>query len=340
MNKHAVLCIIDGMTDEGFSFSKLPYASAMARCGASGYFDTVPLGFEVESYPCIASLLGIPAEDLPTYARGYLEAVGAGLAIERDDLILRASWLTLADDGLLHGPAPPPLTAPPLPPGCEYHSLGGYKAILILRGSAHMLPSIKTFAPHACVGQYLADVLPTGEPRLRSLIRLSQQGEKRVLIPWGQSVACQLPVARYRAAALGAALIFAGLTQAMGFDFYTKPGFNGEISTDLVGKTQLALKLAQQYPLVVLHINGADEAAHRRNAVQKQMFLNMVGELVLKPLLKARLPLLVCADHGASPASGLHIGGPQPFALVNTAYRGDMGNLPASAALKLLLEEE
>ena len=63
----------------------------------------------------------------------------------------------------------------------------------------------------------------------------------------------------------------------------------------------------------LLHINGADEAAHRHDSAEKETFLRRVDDRVLSRLLASEHEIVVASDHGADPESGAHLGGPQPF---------------------------
>lgn len=90
-------------------------------------------------------------------------------------------------------------------------------------------------------------------------------------------------------------------------------GATGDVDTDLDAKTEAALRAAERYPFVLLHINGADEAAHRHDSAEKETFLRRVDDRVLSRLLASEHEIVVASDHGADPESGAHLGGPQPF---------------------------
>lgn len=332
----AILCIIDGMTDEAFDIRSLPNLYAAMCQGAFGQFQTVPDGFAPESYPCIASLLGIPVWDLPKRARGFLEALGEGIAFEKDDLILRGSWMRVDCGGRICGVAENAVPFAP-PEQTRYYHLGSYKAILILEGGASLdtLDVLATVPPYAAIGRQLEDIIPKGNGRLNSIVWQSHV-RSAVLLPWGQSVPCALPPFHTRAAAVTGAPIVKGLCRAMGIHVFTEPRFTGNTDTDLTAKTELALNLALRYPVTILHVEGADEAAHRQDAVQKRAFLERVDNEVIAPLCSVGCPLLFCSDHGTSPTTGVHLGGLQPFVLPGTDQKGDLGLLPATSATKLL----
>ena len=83
--------------------------------------------------------------------------------------------------------------------------------------------------------------------------------------------------------------------------------------TDLDAKTEAALRAAERCPFVLLHINGADEAAHRHDSAEKETFLRRVDDRVLSRLLASEHEIMVASDHGADSESGAHLGSPQPF---------------------------
>ena len=116
------------------------------------------------------------------------------------------------------------------------------------------------------------------------------------------------------------------------------PGSTGDTDTDLAAKVEAALALAKRLPLVLLHINGADEAAHRKDREEKEAFLGQVDRLVVEPLAQSGLPLLVTSDHSTSCRTGGHLGIPQPFALWRGEQRGNLGQLAGTTALQLLPE--
>ncbi|MEL7608427.1 MAG: hypothetical protein AAGU74_02855 [Bacillota bacterium] len=333
IDRGAILCIIDGMTDEEFDILQLPHLYSAMRRGAYGSFRTVPGGFAPESYPCIASLLGIPGHELPRRARGYLEAIGEGIAVAKDDLILRGSWMRVDCGGRICGVSERAPSFSP-PEQVSYYSLGGYKAVLILTGTASLDTPV-TVPPYAAIGKLVEDILPIGNEVLQKVAHQSLM-QDTVLLPWGESALCALPPFRFRAAAIAAAPIVKGLCRAMDIAVHTDPEFTADTDTDLSLKTEQALALVRVNPITILHIEGADEAAHRRNSGQKRAFLRKVDDEVIARLCGSGCTVLFCSDHGTSPATGEHLGGAQPFVLVGTDRKGDLGLLPASAATELL----
>lgn len=77
MKVGAILCIVDGMTDEGFEYDCCPNLAEMKARSAYGLIQTTPHGFSPESYPCIATVLGIPCDKIPRHGQGISRSTGA-----------------------------------------------------------------------------------------------------------------------------------------------------------------------------------------------------------------------------------------------------------------------
>ena len=83
-----ILCVIDGMTNPHFQVERYGHLASM---GSVRYVDTCG-GFPPETLHCVLRLLGVT--DLPVHLRGYVEALGAGIPVRPDDLLL-AMWIRI-----------------------------------------------------------------------------------------------------------------------------------------------------------------------------------------------------------------------------------------------------
>ncbi|MEG1849515.1 MAG: hypothetical protein RR197_03070 [Oscillospiraceae bacterium] len=349
----AIMVILDGMGDQPCSSlgnrtpleaAFTPALDALRARGAHGRLRATPAGVEPESVACILSLLGVAPNALPLHARAWLEALSHGLAVEANDLVLRCSLSSFdSDDRLIAsdgGAIPADFVPPPLP-GLEFFSLGSYKGLLLLRGRARDLAALRTFAPHQHDGAAFEALLVRGGETAELLSAFMVQSHRtlghRALIAWGESMPCALPAFPLAgAAAVCAAHVVRGLCLARGMTVVTPPGATADTDTDLSAKLHAALLLAQTAPFVLLHLNGADEAAHRRDPRGKAEFLSKIDRELLAPLAQTDLPLLICADHATSSLTGAHTPEPQPFVLRRADRRGDLGLLDANQAVPLL----
>ncbi len=111
-------------------------------------------------------------------------------------------------------------------------------------------------------------------------------------------------------AAPGAA---AGIGRLMGARVVCPPGATGGPDSDLTAKAAAALKaIAAGAEHVVVHVGGADEAAHARDAELKVAVLERADAELIGPLAAVVDSLRVCPDHGCDPADGTHSAEPVP----------------------------
>lgn len=300
-----IFSIIDGMTDPDFQVSEYPNLSSMRL---TRHIDTCQ-GHTPESLGCILRLLGV--KEVPDNLRGYAEALGAGIQVGENDLILRGSWFGLDENGKCTIPVPGPEKLD-MPAFGHYYHLEQYKSLLVFPEMASEITNLITYPPYDCIGVPAETLCPKGSPVLIKAYR-EWLTTTRCLIPWGQSVPAKLLPFPNKAAVICGTTIVKGIAQLLGMHLLEIPGATGDIDTNLKAKVMAALSAAKEYPFVLLHINGADEASHRKNAAQKKDFLQQVDQLVLSQLLKSEHQIQVIADHGTNPQTGIHMGFLQPL---------------------------
>lgn len=228
-----ILCIIDGMTDPDFMSSRYPCLSSMGR---SGFVDTCQ-GQEPESLGCILRLLGI--RHVPPYLRGYAEALGAGIPVGQQDLIMRGSWFGLDQQGCCTGPVPGPESLS-VDCNCRYYHLESYKSLLVFPGLAREISKITTHPPYHCTGVPAVQMHPEGSAAAESLCRQCQTS-RRCLIPWGQSIPASLPLFSVPAAVICGTQVVKGIARLLAMDLPDVPNAIGDTDTDLHAKAAAAL---------------------------------------------------------------------------------------------------
>ncbi len=298
-----VILIIDGASGEDLSCLNSLTDAHITYSGTH-----TPKGFDADSLCCIMSMLGCDVEDIPR-GRAYLEALAEGIDVNEDDLIFRCNGVKIIDDMLISSSLEMP--APDIPEGYFFHPMGAHKNLLILNGRADAVNEIRTFPPHENLGRNINDILPSFPDKKTEdfLVRLAVNG----YWVWGESVLTEIPVFENihgsKAAMVCRTEIVKGIAEAM--DIYSPyiPGTTAETDTDLHAKTTAAVKLTEEYDTVFIHINGADEAAHRKDHKEKADFLRRVEDEVIVPL-KKRLAgyasFIVTSDHVTDQASGSH----------------------------------
>ena len=299
-----ILCVIDGMTDPYFRVNNYPNLLSMRLLR---HVDTTQ-GQAPESLGCILRLLGI--KRVPPYLRGYAEALGYGIPVNKNDLIFRGSWFSLDEQGCCNVPTSAPESLSESE-GHYYH-LGQYKSLLIFPDMANCIADMVTYAPYACNGKDARTLCPKG-CAAASRVFHAQLAKDHCLILWGQSVPAKIAPFPQKAAVVCGTPIVKGIAHLLNMTLISVSGATGDIDTNLQEKTKAAIDVAKNYPFVLLHINGADEAAHRKNPNEKNEFLRKVDAAVVKSLLQSGHEIYIVSDHGTDPVTGQHIGNRQPM---------------------------
>lgn len=293
------------MTDYAFEAGKYPNLASMHL---HRYLDTTQTQ-EPESLGSILRLLGVKGS--PEHLQGYAEALAHGIPVRTNDLVLRGSWFALDAQGKCTVPTSAPESLPEIE-GCQYYSLDQHKCLLILPGMSTFVSDIDTCPPYACSGKTVEQLCPKGCNYVTQLY-LALLKKDRCLILWGQSVSASMSPFPHTAAAVCAAPVVKGIAQLLGMTLIPVPGATGDVDTNLIGKAKVAVDAAASHDFVLLHLAGADEAAHRRDPDEKQDFLDKVDVVVLERLLRSGHEIYVAANFGTDPVTGQHITGTQPL---------------------------
>lgn len=356
----AVMVIVDGMGDIPSFYP--PELVQMGKRGAYGAFCTCPQGFSVDTLPCVLTLLGVSSSRIPQ-GRGALEADARDIPLSQGEAAFRCNLVTLDGEGRLASSCGEGLTAAekrraftlaaPIfrEAGMQFFPLEDYRALAIVKADPRELKNIRTYRPHAHLGEPLSALLPRGGGLAGRLAACGVKSQKALaplghgaVLPWDGAGAPSLPRFSSLHGLKGAAVcrtdVVQGLAKAMQMDLFVPSHATGDVDTDLGEKAGMAARLSEAYDFVLLHLNGADEASHRRNREEKEKFLRRVGKQVVSPLLlREELPLLVCSDHSTMAATGEHRSHPQPFFLRKMGVKGNLGLLSGKRAVELVTEQ-
>jgi 2,3-bisphosphoglycerate-independent phosphoglycerate mutase len=105
-----------------------------------------------------------------------------------------------------------------------------------------------------------------------------------------------------------------GLAKIVGAKLVTRPGMTANLDTDLGLKFRLAAKQLKSRDLVLLHVKGADIAAHDRRPDLKVRFIEQIDEEIGRLLAEHDKPMriAVASDHATLSESGQHGADPVP----------------------------
>ncbi len=297
-----VLVILDGASEPragprrtSLEQACTPALDALARGGVLSRVRTVPAGLPAGSEVAIPVLLGWPPPVAMDRAR--IEAAAYGVDVPAGARAWRVD--VLAADGRREA-------AP-----------GVRRAALALRAGA------PGHAVRPLAGHRLLLVGPAPLPGAAQATGLR-------VWPDGGAVPRTLDASTVVVAARGAC---AGVATLLGGRVVVPDGATGDPGTDLGAKARAAVDaLAAGSRRLVVHLGGADEAAHARAAAAKVGFLERADRELLAPLAlaveRAAGTLRVCPDHGCDPASGAHDAHPVPCLDWTAAGAGAGGSDP------------
>ncbi|MBI4860384.1 MAG: hypothetical protein HY815_08995 [Candidatus Riflebacteria bacterium] len=218
-----------------------------------------------------------------------------------------------------------------------------YRNLMLLSDAAGM--KLRCAPPHDIIDQAVAKHRAAGEgadrimklmERAAALIAdhpVSRRRRERGTGPvtdiwlWGQGrpLAFESFAERYgpTAAVITGVDILRGLAVLMGMKLIHVPGATGYIDTDYDAKGAAAIRAVDEFDMVIVHVEAADEAAHMGNAQEKVKALQRMDEAIVGPLLEKvrRLPewrMLVAADHPTLTSTRGHSAIPPLFAFAGT----------------------
>lgn len=314
-----IMVIIDGAESTDYKFCK--NINQIKEIGSFRAINNTPKGMETNSLTCILNILGVPHNKIPK-GRAYLEALAINEEIDENDLIFRCNNIKVKNDILI---------------SCVENrenfiteedfrliDMGSYKNLLILKNGKKYFDNISTVPPHENLGKKLRDILPKcRDKKIENM--LTKLIYNYNLYPWGQSVKDDIPsfyeLHNKKSAVVCKTEIVVGIAKAMNMYLPILNNATADVDTDLVEKAQKTLELSKEYNFVLLHINGADESAHRKNEEEKLNFINKIDEEVVGYLMKnmeTDTALIVTSDHGTSVKSGNHVNGEVDYYFLRT----------------------
>jgi 2,3-bisphosphoglycerate-independent phosphoglycerate mutase len=130
----------------------------------------------------------------------------------------------------------------------------------------------------------------------------------------GESLA---PALDHRTVVIAAPGAAAGCGRLLGARVVTPAGATGDVGSDLAAKARAAVAALRTADTVVVHVGGADEAAHHRDRVGKVAMLEAADQDVIRPLAQAALGaggiIAVTSDHATCVETGRHHADPVPL---------------------------
>jgi 2,3-bisphosphoglycerate-independent phosphoglycerate mutase len=364
LSKFAII-VPDGAADEPIEqfggktvleAAEIPNIDIISQTGRQGMVHTIAKNTTPGSDVAMMSLLGYDPRRFYT-GRAPIEAVAMNIRLEPTDWVFRCNLVTIADDKMADHSAGQISTKEGAKLIEDLNKVLGSSAIKFYPGVSYRhLCVIKgvdfdvyTEPPHDIIGQQIARNLPRGKNAeiLLDLMARSRQlfaeheinkvrrdlGENPVSSIWlwgqGKKAAMESFYDKFglKGAAITAVDLVRGLAKLIGFDLIKVEGATGFVDTNYKGKAQAAIEALAKYDIVLVHIEGPDEAGHAGNAELKKKAVERIDKYIVGPVYQAlhkydNWRILVMPDHPTPVSSQAHSSQPVPFAMAGTGVAG------------------
>ena len=333
---------------------------------------TVPENFPPGSDVAIMSVLGYDPKKYYT-GRAPLEAAAMGLKLTDDQMVFRCNLVTIID-GIMEDFSAGHISTEEAKKIIEalneklsdemkvkFHAGVSYRHLMVA-SPAEKFKNFHATPPHDITGKAVDDFLPKGggSDFIIELMDHSQEylsdlevnqvrkdlGENPAtsIWLWGQG---QKPIIdRFKTlygitgAAITAVDLVRGLGKLIGWKIIEVPGATGWVDTNYEGKAQAAADALDKVDIVVVHIEGPDEAGHNGDYKNKVYALEQIDEKIVNPLLKKlntfdAWRIMVLPDHPTPVSVKTHTSSPVPFVMSGTGIaKTGMENFTEDQAAK------
>ncbi len=338
---------LDGLTP--LAAAKTPHMDWIAAHGRIGTVRNIPEGMPPGSDVAMLSVLGYDPTKCYT-GRAPLEAAARNVHVAPGEWIFRCNLVTVIE-GVMEDHSAGHISTQEaasiiqklqeLLGGTDvnFYCGVGYRNLMTIAADLE----VKTTPPHDILAQAVSSHLPAGKGA-QQLRKIMERG-KTILAEseinavrrdlgenlatdiwlWGEGKTPTLTpfVDRFsvRCAVITAVDLLRGLCKLIGWDVLEVEGATGLIDTNYTGKAAAAVKALDDYDLVLVHLEGTDEAGHNADAKGKILGLERIDQYIVAPVLqrlKAEDPdwrILILPDHPTPCRLRTHTSAPVPFAI-------------------------
>jgi 2,3-bisphosphoglycerate-independent phosphoglycerate mutase len=364
LNKFAII-VPDGAADEPierlgnktiFEAAEIPNIDIISQVGRQGLVSTIPKNTTPGSDVAMMSLLGYDPQRFYT-GRAPIEAVAMNIQLEPTNWVFRCNLVTIADEKMADHSAGHISTKEGArlvedlnktlgSSNIKFYPGVSYRHLCVIKGIDF---DVYTEPPHDIIGREIIKNLPRGKNAeilldlmARSRQLLAEHEINRVrrdlrenpvssIWLWGQGKKTVMESFRDKFGLKGAAItavdLIRGLAKLIGFDLIKVEGATGFADTNYKGKAHAAIEALDKYDIVLVHIEGPDEAGHAGDAELKKKAVERIDKYIVGPVYQAlqkydNWRILVMPDHLTPVSSQAHSDKPVPFAMAGTGVAG------------------
>jgi 2,3-bisphosphoglycerate-independent phosphoglycerate mutase len=354
------LAVLHGKTP--LEYAQTPYMDQIARSGSLGQFYATKPGVKVDSDVAHLAMLGQNVTQSASN-RGAYEALGAGFDLGAADIGFRVNFATIDDRfvlidgraGRIRGEAKEleeAVNAGVQLNGvcCEFRQTLGFKGAFVLRDDDFAadvsLPTQYGVGERICVkpmvdsrpARHTAETLNEFMIKTNEVLRdhplnllrvFEHKPPANVVMPWaaGQIRRLNPTMTQFgKCLCVAAAPVIKGVCKYSGMNVVDVPGATGEYDTDTMAKGKIALENLPDYDIVLIHIEGTDEASHDGNVEGKLTIIEKIDSMVgflLERTDSATTRFALLSDHGSSCVTRDHMTTQVPIAVCGPGVEAD-----------------
>ena len=324
-----VLIILDGLMERYFENNNLKEL-ILGDLHLNYTIDKVDYSIKdkpLDSLHCIMNILGYSSLQVDIGERAFYEAIANNIEIGEDEVVLRCNLIKVKDNiledftgGKFDIKLENILANFKIENG-RFIRGDKYKNLLVLKKEDNIF-NIEFYPPHFNMGKEIKDILPDNKGIINIIKESyntfkSNDKEGYMLWPWGPSK--KIVLHNYKpsfnnnlsAGIISGIDLVVGMGKVIGIKSVKPKGCNGDRDTLLEEKLIVAKDMIRDLEYTIIHVNGFDELAHRKDLQGKLEFIDKCREELIIPLIEYlnenyEYELIITCDHRTDSFSGIH----------------------------------
>ena len=347
-----LMIVLDGIADRvqaslggrtPMEAADTPGLDRLFREAKPGLVRTIPSGLEVGSAVANMSLMGYdPARVYK--GRAVIEAAGAGIPVDPDNLYIRCNLVTLEgsrfEESTMQSysahdietdkarPLVEKLNREVFHPPFKLINTDTFRNILVVEGAAKIAGQLQFMPAHDMIGGTVADYIK-GEGVIQEYFELMRQAYAVLAKDndtaangiwfWGASFAPRFDTpSKERRVVLAETTLMRGIAALSGADCITTAEDKG-FDAFLAEKKDNAIAAVREYDDAYIHIQKLDDLSHEQQPREKTKAIEDIDALFIQPFFEQIMmpySAVIVSDHYTYSDSGGHGGQPSPFMLL------------------------
>lgn len=326
-----ILVILDGASEEKIEqlnfttpmeYAKTPVLDKMIKMGRYKRKIFFPENRIPDSLCCILTILGVNESLIPEN-RAYFEALAANIKVKDTEAVLRCNLVSIKDnrlesfngEGLTKGEMKEFSNKVATKNNLKFYHISDYRNILVI-DKKKLTCKLDNMPPHENVGKPMHELQRSmNNNTLEEFLlinRFSANNRDYAFYPWGVSERTELKsffeLHQKSCSCVCSAEIVKGISKAMKINLPELQHVTSDVDTDLKEKAEVVIRELQTHDFVIAHINGTDEASHRKDTYGKIKFIEKIDKEFLSVICKnvKNTKIIVLADHQTSSVTGKH----------------------------------